>query len=180
MFDVLTYQKGAATLRMLDRYLGGDEFRDGIRLYLQRHAYGNTETHDLWNALEEASGEPVRRIMDQWIWQGGYPLLTVSPDDEGVPIAAAPVPWPMEPTTSPPGTCRCGARARRRGRSVLVPAGGVSSPAAPTPPWWRTPARAASSACATTGISWMPTDRTPVRGVAPRTGTGWSTTTGPP
>ena len=29
MFDVLTYQKGAATLRMLDRYLGGDEFRDG-------------------------------------------------------------------------------------------------------------------------------------------------------
>ena len=77
MFDVLTYQKGAATLRMLDRYLGGDEFRDGIRLYLQRHAYGNTETHDLWNALEEASGEPVRRIMDQWIWQGGYPLLTV-------------------------------------------------------------------------------------------------------
>ena len=84
MFDVLTYQKGAGILRMLERYLGADRFRDGIRLYLARHAYGNTETHDLWNDIEEASGEPVRRIMDQWIWQGGYPLLTVSPDPAGI------------------------------------------------------------------------------------------------
>ena len=84
MFDVLTYQKGAAILRMLERYLGADRFREGIRLYLSRHAYGNTETHDLWHAIEESSGEPVRRIMDQWIWQGGYPLLTASPDASGV------------------------------------------------------------------------------------------------
>ena len=86
MFDVLTYQKGAAILRMLERYLGADRFRDGIRLYLARHAYGNTETHDLWHAIEESSGEPVRRIMDQWIWQGGYPLLTASPADDGIAI----------------------------------------------------------------------------------------------
>ncbi len=86
MFDVLTYQKGAGILRMLERYLGADRFREGIRLYLGRHAYGNTETHDLWNDIEEASGEPVRRIMDQWIWQGGYPLLTVSPDPGGIRI----------------------------------------------------------------------------------------------
>jgi puromycin-sensitive aminopeptidase len=86
MFDVLTYQKGAAILRMLERYLGADRFREGIRLYLARHAYGNTETHDLWHAIEEASGEPVRRIMDQWIWQGGYPLLTAAPDAGGLRV----------------------------------------------------------------------------------------------
>ena len=86
MFDVLTYQKGAAILRMLEQYLGAERFREGIRLYLARHAYGNTETHDLWHSIEESSGEPVRRIMDQWIWQGGYPLLTASPSDEGVSI----------------------------------------------------------------------------------------------
>jgi puromycin-sensitive aminopeptidase len=84
MFDVLTYQKGAAILRMLEQYLGPDRFREGIRLYLTRHAYGNTETHDLWHSIEEASEEPVRRIMDQWIWQGGYPLVTASPDASGV------------------------------------------------------------------------------------------------
>ena len=86
MFDVLTYQKGAAILRMLEQYLGAERFRDGIRLYLVRHAYGNTETHDLWHEIEESSGEPVRRIMDQWIWQGGYPLLTASPSDDGILI----------------------------------------------------------------------------------------------
>ena len=52
MFDVLTYEKGAAVLRMLEQYLGAEEFRNGIRLYLKKHEYANTETSDLWDALE--------------------------------------------------------------------------------------------------------------------------------
>ena len=82
MFDVLTYQKGGAVLRMLETYLGPSRFRDGIRLYLDRHRYGNTETTDLWDAIEEATGEPVRAIMDSWIFQGGYPVVSVSPSGE--------------------------------------------------------------------------------------------------
>jgi len=78
MFDVLTYQKGAAVLRMLQQYLGEERFRAGVAQYLQEHAYGNTETGDLWDALEQASGQPVRRTMDSWIFQEGYPLVTVS------------------------------------------------------------------------------------------------------
>jgi len=78
MFDVLTYQKGAGVLRMLEQYLGEERFRAGIRLYLQRHRLGNTETADLWDAIEAASGEPVRQVMDSWILQGGFPLLDVS------------------------------------------------------------------------------------------------------
>jgi len=77
MFDVLTYQKGAGVLRMLERYLGAERFRDGVRLYLGTHRYGNTDTSDLWDAIEAASGEPVRDIMDTWINQGGFPLVTV-------------------------------------------------------------------------------------------------------
>jgi puromycin-sensitive aminopeptidase len=80
MFDTLTYTKGAAVLRMLERYLGGEGFRDGIRRYLREHSYGNTETHDLWDALEAETGEPVRRIMDAWIFQGGYPEVAVTRD----------------------------------------------------------------------------------------------------
>jgi len=79
MFDVLTYQKGSAVVRMLEQYLGAEAFREGLRLYMQRHAYGNTETTDLWDAIEEASGEPARSIMDSWIYQGGYPLVTATP-----------------------------------------------------------------------------------------------------
>jgi puromycin-sensitive aminopeptidase len=77
MFDILTYEKGAAVVRMLEQYLGADAFRDGIRAYLRQHAYGNTETTDLWDALEQTTGEPVRRIMDSWIFQGGFPVIDV-------------------------------------------------------------------------------------------------------
>ncbi len=83
MFDVLTYQKGASVLRMLEQYLGTEGFRAGIRRYLAAHAYANAETTDLWDAIEEATGEPVRRIMDAWIFQGGYPLVGVEGGDGG-------------------------------------------------------------------------------------------------
>ncbi|HVB51063.1 MAG TPA: M1 family metallopeptidase [Acidimicrobiales bacterium] len=80
MFDVLTYVKGCAVLRMLEQYLGETTFRDGIRTYLQRHSYANAVTKDLWAALEETSGQPVGSIMDTWILQGGFPLLRVEGD----------------------------------------------------------------------------------------------------
>jgi puromycin-sensitive aminopeptidase len=77
MFDLLTYEKGCAVLRMLELYLGPDVFRDGIRRYLKEHAYGNTVTSDLWHALESVSGQPVGETMDTWILQGGHPVITV-------------------------------------------------------------------------------------------------------
>jgi puromycin-sensitive aminopeptidase len=77
MFDVLTYEKGAAVVRMLEQYLEPERFREGIRNYMRRHQFGNTETTDLWDAIEEVTDDPVRRIMDSWIFQGGHPLITV-------------------------------------------------------------------------------------------------------
>jgi puromycin-sensitive aminopeptidase len=89
MFDGLTYVKGAAVLRMLEQYLGAEQFRDGIRLYLDRHRYGNTQTTDLWDAIEEASGEPVRAIMDSWILQGGHPVITAARSDGTLQLSQA-------------------------------------------------------------------------------------------
>ncbi len=77
MFDVLTYEKGGAVLRMLEQYLGDQTFRDGIRRYLRQHSYANAVTSDLWDALGEASGLPVHEMMDTWILQGGHPLVTL-------------------------------------------------------------------------------------------------------
>lgn len=87
MFDVLTYEKGSAVLRMLEQYLGEEVFRSGISSYLKKHAYGNTVTDDLWEALEAASGEPVGDIMHPWIYQGGLPHLHVAPVDGGYHIS---------------------------------------------------------------------------------------------
>jgi puromycin-sensitive aminopeptidase len=83
MFDLLTYQKGASVLRMLEQYLAGDGFRDGIRRYLKANEFGNAETTDLWDAIEAASGQPVRRIMDTWIFQGGHPVVGVERTVDG-------------------------------------------------------------------------------------------------
>ncbi len=80
MFDVLTYQKGGSVLRMLEQFIGPDVFREGINDYLTTHSHGNTETADLWDALERSSGRAVRAIMDTWINQGGYPLIRVGED----------------------------------------------------------------------------------------------------
>jgi puromycin-sensitive aminopeptidase len=77
MFDVLTYEKGGSVLRMLELYLGEDVYRDGIRKYLKKHSYANTVTTDLWDALEEVSGQPVRDLMNTWILQGGHPLVSL-------------------------------------------------------------------------------------------------------
>ena len=83
MFDILTYEKGAAVLRMLEQYLRPEVFRDGIRLYLKKHQFANTETSDLWDALEEASKEPARKMMDSWIFQPGFPMIDAASEKSG-------------------------------------------------------------------------------------------------
>ena len=78
MFDVLTYEKGASVLRMLEQYLGAELFREGVRDYLRTHAFGNADTGDLWAALGRASRQPIPAVMDNWIFAPGYPLVSVA------------------------------------------------------------------------------------------------------
>jgi puromycin-sensitive aminopeptidase len=82
MFDILTYEKGASVLRMLEQYIGPDKFKSGVNNYLNLHKFSNTETVDLWNALGQASGEPVADIMNSWIFQEGHPLVHCDIDDK--------------------------------------------------------------------------------------------------
>lgn len=76
-FDDISYEKGAVIIRMIHDYIGAKNFRLGLQRYLIMHAYGNAVTEDLWAVLEEVSGEPVRKIMDTWTKQPGYPLISV-------------------------------------------------------------------------------------------------------
>jgi len=74
-FDGITYNKGQALIRMVENYLGDQAFRDGIRTYMAAHAYGNTTTADLWQALESAAGKPVTGIAASFTEQAGVPLV---------------------------------------------------------------------------------------------------------
>ncbi len=78
MVDGITYGKGSGTLWQLEQFIGEDVFRDGIRVYLKRHSYGNTENHDLWDAIGSVTDLPVRVVMDSWIFQPGHPVVSVA------------------------------------------------------------------------------------------------------
>lgn len=86
IFDVISYQKGASVIHMLHDYLGAEPFRDGLRHYLKKHAYKNTDTVDLWQALEDIANKPVKNFMSAWTNQTGFPLLTVSNKDDHLHI----------------------------------------------------------------------------------------------
>jgi len=87
MFDILTYEKGASVVRMLEQYLGEAAFRDGVRHYLNAHAHSNTDTGDLWASLEETTGQPVGAMMQSWIFQGGHPLISATRTTHGTEIS---------------------------------------------------------------------------------------------
>ena len=74
MFDLLTYQKGGSVLRMLERWLGADAFRAGVRaLPRPLPAREHRDDRPLGLARSRRPSQPVRRIMDSWIFQPGLP-----------------------------------------------------------------------------------------------------------
>jgi len=77
-FDTITYQKGLAVLRMLEAYVGEDDFRDGVRAYLNAHRFSNARTEDLWRSVQAASGQPVLDIARSFTGQPGFPVLSVA------------------------------------------------------------------------------------------------------
>ena len=131
MFDVpITYIKAPGVLWMIEQYIGHDEFRAGVRRYLEANAYGNAETTDLWDAIEaENPGVPLRAAMDSWVFQGGYPIVTVTglAGDEGtVELRQEPFAYlPAETTKDPARSAQwlvpvIAASARDRGETTRV------------------------------------------------------------
>ena len=74
-FDVITYWKGAAVVRMIENFLGADVFRQGVRAYLQQYRESNATADDFWRALETASGRELAGLASAWIRQAGHPVL---------------------------------------------------------------------------------------------------------
>ncbi len=75
IFDEISYNKGGSVLMMLENFIGQENFRNGMHGYLKKHEYSNATTDDLWNSLGAASGKPVRRMMNTWVRQIGYPII---------------------------------------------------------------------------------------------------------
>ena len=87
VFDAISYQKGSSVIRAISDYLGEDIFLAGVQIYLERYAFGTTHTDDLWRALQEASGLNIKKLMDIWVLEQGYPVLTVTEDPKADKIS---------------------------------------------------------------------------------------------
>jgi aminopeptidase N len=77
-FDDITYVKGEAVIRMIEDYVGSTAWRNGVRTYLRRHAYGNSVSDDLWRAVESSAGKPIRQIAHDFTTQPGVPLIALT------------------------------------------------------------------------------------------------------
>ncbi|HMI90482.1 MAG TPA: M1 family metallopeptidase, partial [Polyangiales bacterium] len=100
-FDAITYEKGAAVIRMLERYLGAARFRRGVRQYMREHRESNARARDLWNALAAHAGgtggagaaradrqgkrgrDAIDGVVRPWIERAGFPLLRVKLSTRG-------------------------------------------------------------------------------------------------
>lgn len=103
LFDSISYEKGAAVLRMVESYISPDVFRRGVTAYLRKFEYGNATAEDFWTAMAQASGRPVDRIMPSFVNQPGAPLVEVK--------AACVVP-PVQPVSK---------KKSRRSRKTIQP-----------------------------------------------------------
>ncbi len=73
-----TYSKAGLVIAMLREMVGDQEFRNALSTYVNKHAFGNTQTEDLVNAFRTATGKNLTKIADQWIYNAGFPELKVS------------------------------------------------------------------------------------------------------
>lgn len=82
LFDgAIVYAKGARLLRMLQNFIGEKAFKEGLKDYFNNFAYQNTIGNDLWECLEKSSHQPIKSMMNTWISQPGYPVITVEKID---------------------------------------------------------------------------------------------------
>lgn len=74
------YPKGSAVIGML-RYVTGDSiYRKAVKKFLEKHSFGNVDTHDFWRSFMECCGVNLDWFFDEWILHSGYPIFEITSD----------------------------------------------------------------------------------------------------
>jgi aminopeptidase N len=74
-FDGITYDKGAAVLRMLESFLGPDTFRRGVQRYLHENAWKTARADELFQALDFVSTQKVGPLAGEFLDHPGVPAV---------------------------------------------------------------------------------------------------------
>lgn len=74
------YPKGSAVIGMLRHVVGDSIYRKAVKNYLEKHSFGNVDTHDFWRAFMECCGINLDWFFDEWILHSGYPIFEITTD----------------------------------------------------------------------------------------------------
>jgi aminopeptidase N len=75
MYGAIIYQKAPVVMRHLEALLGADNFRDGLREYLKRHAFANATWSDLISVLDARTPMDLQQWSRVWVDQPGRPSI---------------------------------------------------------------------------------------------------------
>jgi Peptidase family M1 domain len=75
VFRALVYNKSAAVLHMLRGLVGDEAFFAGIRRFYRANRFKKAGTEDFRAAMEAASGVPLERFFERWIYGSTLPRL---------------------------------------------------------------------------------------------------------
>jgi len=90
-FDDITYGKGGQVVAMIAGYLGDEKFREGVRLHMSRHPYGNADSEQFFGALSDAAQDPkVLTAMKSFVDQRGVPTVAIKRDGDTLIVTQAP------------------------------------------------------------------------------------------
>ncbi len=74
-YGPIVYQKAPIVMRQLERVVGSDAFRDGLRAYLKQFAFGNATWLDLVGLLDERTPLDLAAWSKAWVEEGGRPSI---------------------------------------------------------------------------------------------------------
>jgi alanyl aminopeptidase len=81
-FDGITYSKGGAVLSMFESFLGREDFRQGVRNYMDEFQYGTATADDFIRHLAAASTSQSKELViaafNSFLEQPGLPLVDIS------------------------------------------------------------------------------------------------------
>ena len=83
VFRALVYNKGAAVLHMLRRFIGDEAFFRGVRRFYADNRFKKAGTDDLRKAMEGESGRDLERFFERWIYDSSIPRLRFSAVQDG-------------------------------------------------------------------------------------------------
>ena len=75
LYGAIIYQKAPIVMRQLEAIVGQETFREGLREYLSRYAFGNATWSDLIRILDQRTGEDLAAWSRVWIEEPGRPTI---------------------------------------------------------------------------------------------------------